>query len=1052
VKITELSVSRPSLVVVVFVALGFLGIAALAWLKTELLPPISPPIVSVTTVWPGAAPAEVETSLTKPIEEALSSVDRVKHVRAASADGLSAISLEFDPSARVEQAAQDVQRRVNQMVGTLPSGCRTPQVDRFALDELPVLRLAITAALEGVELRRLVEDRVKPRVAQVAGVGRVTLLGGGEREVQVALDPDRLRARGLSPFQVTRTLHDRHLDVPAGALLGSDRQIPVRLLGRVPTVEALRALPLAPGVRLDDVAAIHDGARDASTLVRVDAAPALGLLVQKQGEANSVEVVREVRAALARLEREEAGSRLHFDVVQDGSRFTLQAAEAVGHDLLLAVVLVALVMVLFLHTLRDPLIVMVAIPTSLLTTLAAMYLTGATLNLMTLLAMSLAIGVLVDDAMVVHENIARHLHQGKPRRQAALEGRAEIGVSAVAITLVDVVVFVPLMLLTGLIGNLLRQFAMVMVISTLTSLLVSFTLTPMLASRFAHHAPAEGPGPRARAGRAFEAAFGRMQAGYERLLRKALAHPLAVLALATAMLVGALALVGAGVIGSEFVAGTDRSELTVVVDLPPGSRLEQTDAVVRALERRYLALADVREVFTLVGQSTGGLGSDDAAPSSASMTVALAPKARRSRPAEVIGRRLQAMALEVPGLRARVMPIGIFGTADQVPVEVAVSGPRREDVAAAADRAAALVRGVRGTADVRLSTPPPRLEERLEVDHSQVAALGLPLSELAESLRLALTGDDDLRLRDGDHDVPVRVRLGPAWRSSTAALPELTFPSPSGAMVALGQVVRPAAGFAPAKLERLDRQPTVTILAQTMDRPAGDVGAEIAAGLARLPLPPGVQVHALGDLELQTEAFGRLLLAFVAAVVAVYLVLVALYDSAWLPLVVLATIPLAVVGALAALALTGETLNVFSLLGLIMLVGMVGKNAILLVDRTRVAREEGLEPAEAAVDAGRRRLRPILMTTVAMVAGMLPIALARGAGAEWKNGLAWVLIGGLVGSLLLTLVVVPVVLTLAARIGARLGARAWLGGAGERQGAYDSEVAPPPATTVGEEP
>jgi HAE1 family hydrophobic/amphiphilic exporter-1 len=465
-------------------------------------------------------------------------------------------------------------------------------------------------------------------------------------------------------------------------------------------------------------------------------------------------------------------------------------------------------------------------------------------------------------------------------------------------------------------------------------------------------------------------------------------------------------LVAFGVVGSEFVSFSDRSELSLVAELAPGTPLAETRKAADRIEALLGAIPEVRQVFTTVGVSSEGY-SGEANPAAIDISLALVDKQERRRSDVAVSREIKERVLTIPGIQVRVASIGLFGTANGSPVQLNVTGSDREEVSRTALRLADLVRGVRGTEDVRLSLQTGKPERRVVIDHQKVAVRGLTMAELGYALRLSLTGDDDSRLRLEGREVPLRLRLDQASRSSTRDLETMAFINAQGQLVELRQVAQIESATSSVKLERRDRAPSVTVLAQVQGRPTGDVGSEIRALVAAARLPSGVQIAYAGDLEMQDESFARLGVAFLVAVLFVYLVLVALYNSFITPLVVLLAIPVAVVGALAALALAGQALSIFSMLGLIILVGLVGKNAILLVDRANSARGEGMAILDALLDAGRKRMRPILMTTVAMVFGILPVALASGAGAEWKNGLAWVLIGGLVTSTLLTLVMVP---------------------------------------------
>jgi hydrophobe/amphiphile efflux-1 (HAE1) family protein len=1026
-NLTRLSIHRPILIIVLFTVLGVLGLFSYRQLSYELLPNLNTPFVTIATIYPGAAPAEVEQNVTKPLEEATATVEKIKRVTSFSSDSYSLVTLEFRMTANADQAAQEVQRKVNEILGTLPTGVKTPMVLKYDIGQLPIVRTGVTAAgLDGRAFRELLVKQVRPRLAQLPGVGQVSIIGGEEREIRISLQPDALRVYNLTALQVAQTIRNANQDVPAGSLQNGPNELNLRVLGKYTSLEALREQVVSrtaggSEVRLRQVADVQEATRDAQTVGRLDGVASVGLNVQKQTDANAVAVARLVREELGTLEKEFAAEQLKFVVASDSSEFTLDAAEAVNHDLVLAVLLVAVVTLVFLHSLRSALIVMVAIPASLVSTFIAMYAFGFSLNLMTLLAMSLVIGILVDDSIVVLESIYQKLEKGEGRKEAALNGRTEIGFTALSITLVDVVVFLPISVVPGLVGNLLRSFSLVMVVSTLLSLLVSFTVTPMLASRFTKLEHLTTNTLMGRFGLWFEGAFARLTNGYESLLRWALRHRKTVLLASLGLFFGSLYLVVGGYVGSEFVAATDRGQLSVVVELPPGTRLQTTDAMARRIEQQLRTRRDVARVFTSVGATSEGGGTGESLPNAVEFSVTLTPKEQRTQTSAEVGRAIKQQLLatskaDVPR-KVRVGTIGLFGTVDDSPIVVVLTATNRDTLLANAQRMLALVRNVPGTDNVRLSVADTRPETRVVLDQDKLSRFGLGTDVVGYGLRVAFNGDDDSKFRIGEQDYRINIRFDSMSRAQPDRLARLPFVNTNGQAVQLQQVGHVETARSPAKLERRARNNAVVLYSQLNGRPSGDVGADIQAAVAKAGLDRQVRISYEGDLELASDGFDALGLALGAAILFVYLIMVALYNSWAYPFVVLFSIPVAIVGALAALWLTGNALSIFSMLGIIMLIGLVTKNAILLVDRANhnraVSANRGwsveTQTTEALIESGRSRLRPILMTTLAMVIGMLPIALASGAGAEWKTGLAWVLIGGLSSSLFLTLLLVPTV-------------------------------------------
>ncbi len=1011
--ITELSIKRPTLIVVIFAALTLVGIFSYTQLNYELLPKISPPVLTIMTQYPGASPSEVETSVTKPVEDAISGLDQIDNVKSTSSEGISFVFIQFKQSADIDLELQDAQRKVNAILSQLPSDVKAPTISKFALDEIPILRIGVTSSLPSTEFYQFVLDRIQPRLSKIAGVGQITLIGGDEREIKVNVDQEKLRSYGISILQVLNAIKTSNLDYPTGKIEGSKDQFVVRVAGKFTSLDQLRNLVVTKSasgssVHLSDIAEVQDGQKEYKNISRIDGVTSIGILVQKQTDANAVDVSRLVRAELKNMESDYKSQQVHFDIAQDASNFTIDAANGVKLDLALAVFLVAIVMLLFLHSIRNSFIVMLAIPASMISTFIVMYIFSFTLNLMTLLALSLVVGILVDDSIVVLENIYHHMEKGKDRKTAALEGRNEIGFAALSITLVDVVIYVPLALTGGLIGNIIRQFSIVVVVSTLLSLFVSFTLTPLLASRIGK---LEKLSERTLIGRFaiwFEKQFRKLSAEYIKILKWSLANKWKVITLSAVLFIASLMLAPLGFIGAEFITQSDRGEFAVILETPPGYTLENTNYATQKVEKYISGLPEVKKIFVNVGASNEGL-LGQSSNNTSEIDVTLINKEDRKMSTEQIGEKIKKFAQNIPGLQVRVNPIGLFGTANQTPIQLVVNGPDRKDVEKAAEILVNVVKNIPGTADVRMSSEQGKPETRIDIDRQKLADLGLSIADVGSTLQVALQGNDDSKFRDGADDYNIRVRLDKFDRRNISDLKDLTFVNKSGQLIQLQQFADVYQTTGPTKLERMDRISAVTVFSQVVGRASGSIGADIKNEMAKKKLPDGVSIAYWGDLKNQSDSFGSLGLALIAAIIFVFMIMIALYDSYVDPFVILFSIPVAVVGAMFALALTMKTLNIFSILGIIMLTGLVGKNAILLVDRANQRKKNGESTYDAIIDAGKSRIRPILMTTTAMVIGMLPLALARDSGSEWKSGLAWAIIGGLLSSMFLTLVLVPVV-------------------------------------------
>jgi len=1013
-SITELSIKRPTLVAVIFTVLAIAGALSYSLLKYDLLPKIDVPVVAVMTVYPGASAADVESSVTKKLEDALSSLENVDNMASSSQEGISVITITLNAGTDINIALQEAQRKVNTVVSLLPTNAKTPSLSSFSTDDIPVMQIGLTAKMPATELYQLTKDQIKAQLSKLNGVGQVTLIGGTEREIRINIDKQKLEGFKLSIASVYLALGNSNLELPTGKIENDRSQYTVRLGGKIQNVEQLRNVTISKSatgsiVHLEDVADVYDGIAEVSTINRVNNISSIGIVIQKQSDANTVEVCQKVKKEIGILESTYAGNSLKFNVSTDTSINTLDSANAVVRDLGLAILLVAFVMFFFLHSVRNSLIVMISIPASIISVFAAMYIFDFSLNLMTLLALSLVIGILVDDSIVVLENIHRHLEMGKSRRQAAVDGRAEISFTAVAITLVDVVVFVPIAFVNGMIGNMLREFALVIVFSTLMSLFVSFTLTPLLASRFSRKEKLSKKRVMGRLAIGFEGVFNAIVRKYEQVLRWGLRHKLATWSFAILLVITSILLIPFGFIGMEFMPNSDRGELTIKLETDQQNNLYETNLKTMEVEKLLFSKPEVLRVSTRVGYtSTSSMtGSNEADKSE--ISVKIVDKKDRKVSAEQYGAMLQNEIMKIPGLRATVAVASSSGMNTDAPIQVLLRGTDMNTLYVEADSVMRLIKNIPGTVNVKLSIEKSKPEMRISLDRDKMSQLGLSVFDVANSLRLSFAGNSDIKYSEKNEEYDINLRFDQINRRNPEDIKMLTFVNSRGQSIELQNFASIEQTLGPNKLERYDRVSSLTVKAGVVGRPIGTVGSEIKETITKNIHNKDLEFSYLGQMKQQGDAFASFGVAMMLALVLVYLVMVALYNSYLYPFVVLFSIPFAIVGALLALALSGSTMNIFSMIGMVMLIGLVAKNAILLVDFTNQQREAGLNVIDALISAGKERLRPILMTTLSMIFGMLPIALATGASSESKHGLAWVIIGGLTSSLLLTLVVVPVV-------------------------------------------
>ena len=1027
--ITELAIKRSTLVVVVFTALTMLGVLCYTKLNYELIPKIDVPVISISTEYSGASASEVESSITEQLEDALSSLENVKYSKSTSQEGSSQITIELVAGSNVSTVLQEAQRKVNGVLYKLPSDAKTPSLQSFSTEDIPVIKMGVTARMGSTTLYQLVKDQIKPDLSKLQGVGMVSLVGGDERQIKINVNREKLDAYHVSIAQIYNVVSSANQQFATGKIEGSRGQYTIRLSGKFSSLEDIRTAIVSRNqagalVRIRDIAEVADGIAEYTSLNHINGESSIGIQVQKQSDANSVAVCTLVKKEIRNLEDRYSGIDMKFNVASDNSVFTLASAESVLEDLGIAICLVATVMFFFLHSYRNSLIVLVSIPTSLISVFTGMYIFNFSLNLMTLMGLSLVIGILVDDSIVVLENIHRHLLQGKDRVTAALDGRNEIGFTAAAITMVDVVVFVPMALVSGMIGNILREFALVVVFSTLMSLFVSFTVTPLLASRFSKVEHLTRGTLMGRIALSFESLYNALVERYEKILLWGLDRRRTVYVIVSVMFFASLFLVGFNLVGSEFMPNNDRGEFTVKLEGEAQNTIYQTVTLTQKVERLLLSKPEVTTVFSNIGYSSSGMVSGGSEQHKSEITVQIVDKKKRKPTVEQYAAMTKKEILDsIPGVKVSSVPASMFGSSE-APIQILLRGTDMNELYAVADSISGAIKGIPGVNDIRLSVERSKPEMRVELNREKMAMLGISVADVGNALQVAFAGNTQLKYSEGGTDYDINVKLDQFDRSRVEDISSIGFVNSKGENVQLRQFASVYQALGPTKLERYDRMSCLTVTSEVFGRPVGTVGEEIKALLARRINSRTVTIEYKGSLERQSEAFGSLFTALAAAILLVYFVMVSLYNSYLYPFVVLFSLPVAIIGALLALALSGQNLSIYSLIGIIMLMGLVAKNAILLVDFTNNLRQRGHGVMDALVEAGKERLRSILMTTIAMVFGMLPLATATGISSESKNGLAWAIIGGLLSSLMLTLVLVPAVYATMESLKGRL--RGWV--------------------------
>ena len=1014
-NLTEISIKRPSLIIVlfsIFILMGYIGYKNLSY---ELLPDFNQPVVVIKTIYPGAEPQEVETSVSRKIEDALSNLEGVDYLVTKSLPNASIIIANLKYGTSVDITMQDAQRYIDNIRNDLPDAIFSPVMSKVSPNDLPIMSISATSDLPATEFYQKMTDDYLPQIQQLKGVAEITILGGEEREIQVKIDQEKLKLYRVSLLQVVEAINRSGLDLPAGEVQSYTNRSSVRLTGKFHDIKDIEDVMVAmptPGspVYVKDVATVVDGVKEISSLSRFNGKAGLGLILKKQGDANAVDVSGLVRDRLKLIEEQNKDANVEFIIADDTTDNTIAAVESVVDDLILAVILVSLVMLLFLRSFRNSIIVLVAIPTSLVTAFAVMWLLGFTLNLMTLLAMSLIIGILVDDATVVLENIQRHLDMKKDKRVAAMDGRMEIGFSALSITLVDVVVFLPILFLQVFVADMLKEFSIVVITSTLTSLLVGFTLTPWLASRIGKADDLKPTNFFNRFLIWFEHQLDNFINFYTRQLEWVLNHKLIFTGILLLSIVGTVAMMKQNIVGMELISTGDQGKFSLFLEYDKSTPLRENNITSTKVESFLLQQDEVKTVFSNIGGPSTSIGSlGVGSPNKTEFTVQLKPKEEigNIRTERFMIEVREALRKQFPGINFSMTALGLVPRSS--PIEITLSGSDINEVMKTAKHLKSVIQDIPGSDNVQLSVEEGTPEYKIVPDRDKMQRLGLNTAYVGMNVRTAFTGNDNATLTENGIEYPVRIWLDDFDRKNYEDVKNLTIVNPKGMAIQVSQFADIVQDKSPSLLERKDRQPSVTLTADALGRPSGTVAGDVVSYLKENPLPEGIDMAWGSDIKKQNDSFGAMGNVLLISFILIYLIMVALYDSFIYPFVVLFSIPAAVIGALLALNLTMSNLSLFALLGMIMLMGLVVKNAILIVDFTNQLKAQGKHYKEALIIAGKERMRPILMTTIAMVIGMLPIALAKGTASEWKNGLAWVIIGGLLSSLIITVYLVPMV-------------------------------------------
>lgn len=1021
-KITDFSIKRPLTIAVLVTVVLILGGVSLSRLNIDLYPEMNLPVAAVITEYPGAGPQEVENLVTRPLEAILGTVSDLDEIQSISSTGSSVVIVFFNWGTDMNFAALQMREKVDMIKPMLPDDVSTPGVYKMDPNMLPILQLAVSGN-DPTKVTQVTEDIIQPRLERVSGVAAVRVEGSTQREIQVLVDPARLHGYGLSLNQVVQMLQMENMSVSGGHVEEGSKDLLVRATGEFKDLAEIRNLvlssPAGARVHLSDVAEVRDGVKDATHMSRVNGEPGLTIMIYKQSTANTVQVARDVKQALEELK---AGVPADFQIgtMLDQSMFIEQSISGVTHKIFYGGALAMLVMLVFLRNVRSTLIISTAIPISIIFTFVLLYFNDMTLNLLSMGGLALGIGLIVDDAIVVLENIYRHRQQGYSLVDAARVATDEVGNAVIASTLTTIAVFMPIVFVEGLASQLFKPMALTVSFSVAASLMVALTLVPLLASRYLKLTePKEGT----LSGRLFGASerwFDRFYDRYRRILAWSLGHRKTVIIGVTLMFFGSLALFP--LVGAEFMPAMDEGYVKVQVDLPNGTALEETNRYIRDIENLGEKIPEVKNIFSSIGftgsESMGGEMSSDRGQ----VYFELVSKGERARSSEQVAEEVRDLVRSIPGADIQVSATGPAseGQGMGAPVQVNIKGDDLDTLARLADDVVKQIETVPGTRQVSSSLAEGLPEIQVEIDRERASMYGLGGAEISSTLRTAIQGNVATRYRTGEDEIDVRVQLANAGSIRLADLKNLTVMSQTGTAVPLGMVANIIEKEGPSSVTRKGQSRFVSVTANLSGRDLNSVMKDIRTRLDKMPLPPGYAFEYGGQNQEMMKAFGNLTLALLLAIVLVYLVMVAQFESLLYPFIIMFSIPVTVIGVILSLLVTGRTFSVPAFIGVILLGGIVVKNAIVLIDYVNILRGRGLTRDEAILKAGPTRLRPILMTALTAILAMTPLALGLGEGAEGQAPLATVVVGGLLFSTLITLIFVPVVYTILDDLGGKL--------------------------------
>ncbi|MDD3268833.1 MAG: efflux RND transporter permease subunit [Syntrophomonadaceae bacterium] len=1016
-KIAKFAVNRPVSVTILALAIVVLGFFNLSKLSVDEMPEMEMPMITVMTTYTGASPESVEEEVTKPLESALVSLSDVDEIESTSSAGSSTIMITFNYGIDMDEAALNIRDKVGAIESGLPDEAQSPKIMKFDSSSMPIIRLSLSGDnMSLAELQALAEDKIEPRLSRIAQIASVSISGGQDREIQIELDQNKMENYGLTLSDINNFMAKCNLDMSTGSLRYGNRKYYVRTVQEFEKVADIGSVPITTSagntIHLRDIAMIEDTTADMDVYTRLNGETAVGISCQKESGANTVDACTEVKNEIAEISKK-LGGELHYEIISDQSEKIQESIESTERMVYEGALLAAIVLLMFLRRWRSTVIVFIAIPLSLIATFIGMYFLGYTINTITLGALAMGIGRIIDDSIVVYENIHRHRSLGLPMKEAAIMGAKEVGGAVLASTSTILAVFLPMLTVEGMAGMMFKPLAATICIAIACSFIVAISVIPMLSSRFLSNKVIKAVDPNepkniiSRIVAGFGNTIDNLGEKYKNVLVWALQHRKKVIASVTALML--VSLLSVTTIGSEFFPGSDSDEISIDIETDKGSSLDDTDAIVAQVEEILLKVPEMKDVYTTVGSGGGGMpGINSSNENKASITATLEDETDDRRSTDQIMEELRKSVVSVAGAKIEITKNTTMRSMTGDDISVEIKGDDLDTLKEISTEVADIVKGISGARNISNSLTDGDPEVKVNIDVDKAAMYNLTPVGIATEVKNVMNGIDATTFSDNGEDIDVTLAYKDA-NEDLKYLKDLTITNSNGAKIKLSDVATFGLDRSPVEIDRVDQVRQVSVTGDIYGRDNNSVNQEIRTKTAELDLPDGYSINFGGANKQMQDSFSGLLTALILAIFMVYVVMAVQYESFFDPFIIMFTMPTAIIGAILSLAVTGRALSITSFLGIIMLMGIVVANAIVLIDYLKQLRDRGMEKNAAIIEAGRVRLRPILMTSLATILAMLPMALGLGEGGSTMAPMATVVVGGLLVSTVLTLVFVPVI-------------------------------------------